>query len=274
VSFEVQAVNAEIKEEAPVHFHLLHAPDHRRIHYAKICPEHGEVPNDEIVEGYEFANGRYVEFGKEELDSLRTTEERALTIDAFVPPGTIDSMYFDGRVYYLMPSGNDANEPYTLLETAMEKMKRWGVGQVVFSGREQLAAVRPNQGVLMMMMLNYDAEVRKPADIKSEITRAHTTPSKLRLAEELVGQWHDEGEFDFSAFRDRYQQKVKRAIEAKEKGEEIAPPEEEEPEVINLMDALKRSVAGATSHEKGQHRHNGRAKTAKRRHTRATRRRA
>src|SRR5947199_7408267 len=84
VSFEVQAMNAEIKENAEVHFHLLHEPDHERIHYAKICPKHGEVPNDEIVEGYEVGNGRYVEFDKEELDELRTTQERALTIDAFV----------------------------------------------------------------------------------------------------------------------------------------------------------------------------------------------
>src|SRR5947207_9806830 len=71
VSFEVQAVNAENKEKADVHFHLLHEPDHQRIHYAKICPRHGEVPNEEIVEGFEYAKGKYVEFDKEELDLLR-----------------------------------------------------------------------------------------------------------------------------------------------------------------------------------------------------------
>src|SRR5438045_5560753 len=71
VSFEVQAVNAEIKENAEVHFHLLHEPDHERIHYTKVCPKHGEVPNDEIIEGYEYAKGKYVEFEKEELDDLR-----------------------------------------------------------------------------------------------------------------------------------------------------------------------------------------------------------
>src|ERR1041384_1498691 len=79
VSFEVQAVNAENKENAEVHFHLLHAPDHERIHYAKMCPKHGEVSNDEIVEGYEVSKGKYVEFEKEELDELRTSLERALT---------------------------------------------------------------------------------------------------------------------------------------------------------------------------------------------------
>src|SRR3954465_10162517 len=86
VSFEVQAVNAENKENAEVHFHLLHEPDHERIHYAKMCPKHGEVPNDEIIEGYEYAKGKYVEFEKEELDVLRSDAEKALSIDAFVSP--------------------------------------------------------------------------------------------------------------------------------------------------------------------------------------------
>src|SRR4051812_43738700 len=86
VSFEVQAVNAEVKENAEVHFHLLHAPDHKRIHYAKVCPVHGEVPNDEIIEGYEYGKGRYVEFNKEELENMRTEREKAFTIDAFISP--------------------------------------------------------------------------------------------------------------------------------------------------------------------------------------------
>src|SRR6201995_4494395 len=168
VSFEVQAVNAENKQNAEVSFPLLHEPDHQRIHYAKMCPKHGEVPNDEIVEGYEVSKGHFVEFEKEELDALRTEEEKALTVDAFVSSEEIDPIYFDGRMYYLIPSGSGANEPYALLQTAMEKKKRWGVGQVVFSGREQLAVVRPLDGVLTMAMLNYDAEIRKPSEIKSE----------------------------------------------------------------------------------------------------------
>src|SRR3954454_485459 len=245
VSFEVQAINAHIRENSEVHFHLIHEPDHKRIHYAKICPEHGEVPNDEIVEGYEYAKGKYVEFEKEELDVLRSDAEKALSIDAFVSPDTIDPIYFDGRMYYLMPSRPDASEPYALLEAAMAKKKRWGVGQVVFSGREQLALIRPMDGLLVMAMLNYDAEIRKPEAIKSEFTRARTTPRKQHLAEDLVTKCQD-NRFEFSSYKDRYQQKVKQAIEAKEKGLPVEPPEEEEPEVINLMEALQRSVAGVS----------------------------
>lgn len=267
VSFEVQAINAEIKENAEVHFHLLHAPDHERIHYAKVCPKHGEVPSDEIVEGYEYAKGKYVEFEKEELDILRTERERALTIDAFIGPKEIDPIYFDGRMYYLIPSGANASEPYALLEAAMAKKQRWGIGQVVFSGREQLALVRPIDGMLSMAMLNYDAEIRKPAEIKTEFTRAHTTARKQRLAEELVDEWH-ERDFDFSEYKDRYRQKVKQAIEAKEKGIELTAPEEEEPEVINLMDALRKSVA-----QVGKNGRSHRAKTAKSKRQQTARRR-
>lgn len=269
VSFEVGAVNAEIKENAEVHFHLLHEPDHQRIHYAKICPKHGEVPNDEIVEGYEYAKGKYVEFEKEELDTLRTEQEKALTIDTFIEPAQIDPIYFDGRMYYLIPSETSSNEPYALLEAAMEKHNCWGIGQVVFSGRQQLATVRPLDGVLAMAMLNYDAEIRKPEDVKSEFTRAHTTPRKLRLAEELIEEWHDKA-FDFGQYKDRYQQRIRQAIEAKEKGVELELPREEEPEVINLMDALRRSVAQAESgHGNG---HVTRRKT-KRRGSKSARRR-
>lgn len=188
VSFEVVARNAEIKENSEVHFHLLHEPDHERIHYTKVCPKHGEVPNDEIVEGYEFAKGKYVEFDKEELDDLRTAREKALTIDAFVSSDEIDPIYFDGRMYYLLPSGSGASEAYCLLAAAMETKGRWGVGQVVFSGREQLAVVRPLDGVLTMAMLNYNAEIRKPAEIKKEFAREAVTARKLKLAEQLVEQ--------------------------------------------------------------------------------------
>ncbi len=242
VSFQVQAINAEAKEKAEIHFHLLHATDHERIHYAKICPKHGEVPNDEIVEGFEYGKGRYVEVEKDELDALRSDSERALTIDAFISPDEIDPLYFDGRMYYLLPAAPNAQEGYALLAAAMQRRQRYGVGQVVFSGREQLALVRSVDGVLVMAMLNYDAEIRKPAEVKSELPRLQTTPRKLKLAEELIRNWDEKG-FNFSAYKDRYRERVSHLLEAKRRGDDVVVPEEEEqPEVINLMDALKRSV--------------------------------
>src|SRR5687767_3366341 len=101
VSFSVQAINARSPEEGDIHFHQLHAPCHNRIRYEKVCPVHGEVDNDDIVLGYEYARGKYVEMDSEELDQLRTEKERSLTIDSFIDPQEIDPIYFDGRMYYL-----------------------------------------------------------------------------------------------------------------------------------------------------------------------------
>jgi DNA end-binding protein Ku len=260
VAFSVQAVNAEIKEQGEIHFHLLHAPDHQRIHFAKMCPKHGEVPQSEIVEGYECGKGRYVEIEKDELDSLRTDREKALTVDTFIATDDVDPLYFDGRMYYLIPDGRDAQEPYTVLEEAMKKQKRWGIGQVVFSGREQLAIVRPFEGLLTMAMLNYNAEIRKPEEFESEIVRPRTTPRKVKLAEDLIRN-RTEKDFDFSDYEDKYRHKVKSLVDAKVQGKKIvAPDEDEEPQVVNLMDALKRSISQTSG---GSHRTNGRSASSK-----------
>jgi DNA end-binding protein Ku len=242
VSFEVQAINAQVREKTEFHFHLLHEPDHERIHYAKVCPRHGEVSNDEIVDGYEYSKGHYVTVEKEEIDQLRTDKERALTIDAFVDPAEIDPLYFDGRMYYLVPSGSESQEAYALVAGAMERQERWAVGQVVFSGKEQLVALRPVDGVLIMAMLNYSDEMRKLSEVKRQLTGLKTTRKKLKLAQELIRNW-EEDKFDLSRYKDRYQERVSAYLEAKSKGEEIEiPEEEEEPEVINLMEALEKSL--------------------------------
>src|ERR1700751_5603160 len=97
VTFTVEAFNAMNRSAGDIHFHQLHAKCHSRIHYQKVCPIHGEVSKDEIVSGYEYEKGKYVEIEPEQLDVLRTHEERTLTIDAFVEPNQIDPVYYDGR---------------------------------------------------------------------------------------------------------------------------------------------------------------------------------
>jgi len=243
VSFPVQAFNAHSPEHGDIHFHQLHATCHRRIHYEKVCPIHGEVSNDEIVSGYEYAKGKYVEIEPEELDALRTETERSLTIDAFVEPDTIDPIYLDGRMYYLAPDGAVAEEPYAVIAEAMEREGRHGVGQVVFSGKDQLALVRPDQGVLHMAMLNYAAEIRRPRDVVAAAKHSHLGGRKVQLAQTLIRSWFTRN-FDFAAYEDRYREKLQELIDAKVEGREIvAPQEEERPEVINLMDALKKSIS-------------------------------
>jgi len=243
VSFPVQAINAFEPRKSDIHFHQLHAECHRRIHYEKVCPVHGQVSSDEIVSGYEYAKGKYIEIDPEELDALRTKKERSLTIDSFVDPDEIDPIYFDGRMYYLVPDGAAGEEPYHVVLEAMQKENCWGVGQVVFSGKDQLVAVRPMDDMLHMAMLNYDEEIRRPADVMAAGKRPRPTGRKVQLAQTLIKNWSND-HFDFAAYDDRYRDKVQELISAKVHGHEIVAPEEEaEPEVVNLMDALKKSLA-------------------------------
>ena len=239
VSFAVQAVNALSKSGGDIHFNQLHAPCHSRIRYKKVCPIHGEVSQDEIVSGYEYERGKYVEFEKDELDELQPENEHTLSIDTFIAPGDIDPIYLDGRMYYLIPNGAEAKEPYVLFREAMKRQKRVGVGRAVMFGRDQLVLVRQIDQLLSMSLLNYDAEIRKPKDLKDDVAEPKLAPRKIELAEKLVQTW-TEDDFDFSTYKDTYQDKLKELVDAKVEGRQIVSPEAkgEEPEVINLMDAL------------------------------------
>jgi DNA end-binding protein Ku len=242
VSFPVQAFNARNAQQSDIHFHQLHAACHRRIRYQKVCPVHGEISNDEIISGYEYRKGKYVEVDAEELDAVRTQAERSLTIDAFVEPDAVDPLYYDGRMYYLAPAGKSAEEPYAIIAQAMEREEKYGVGQVVFSGKDQIALVRTVEGALHMAMLNFDEEIRPPSEVVSLPKQSRVGGRKVQLAQTLVRSWSDSS-FDFTEYDDRYREKLQALIDAKVEGREIEVPEDEEPtEVINLMDALKKSI--------------------------------
>jgi DNA end-binding protein Ku len=146
-------------------------------------------------------------------------------------------------VYYLIPDTAEAQEPYVLFREAMQRQERWGIGHAVMFGRDQLALVRPIDQLLCMSLLNYEAEIRKPKDMEDDVTDPKLAPRKVELAEKLIETWTEE-DFDFSAYKDTYQDKLKEMIEAKVAGREIVAPaaEGEEPEVINLMEALQASV--------------------------------
>lgn len=197
VSFQVHAVNAHHTVQGSVAFHQLHGECHRRIRYQKVCPTHGPVTQDEIVSGYEYSKGHYVEFDPDELDALRTEAERALHIDAFVEPGRIDPLYYDGRMYFLVPAGEEEREPYAILLDAMRRKEVYAVGQIVFSGKEQLVIVRPMRHVLHMALLNYFAEMRHGEDVVGDLPHISASDKKVRLATQLVDSWRDE-DFDIA----------------------------------------------------------------------------
>jgi DNA end-binding protein Ku len=240
ITFPVQAINVVSSEESETHLHQLHDEDHRRIRHEKVCPIHGKVGDGQIVMGYQYKRGKYVVIQPHELDRLRTDAEKALNVDVFIAPEDIDPLYFDGRNYYLLPDDPEAEEPYGVLYLGMERMNRYAVGTILFSGKEQLVLVRPFHDVLVMTMLHYHEELRPPSDFR--LPRAKPSVREVRLAEMLVNAATDR-HFNLSRYEDRDKARLRELIDAKVQGKELpAPVEEEEPHVISFMDALRKSV--------------------------------
>lgn len=245
VTFPVEAFNAVDPARGDIHFHQIHAACHSRIRYQKTCPIHGAVPNDEIVSGYEYQKGKYVELEPSELEALRSESDRALRVEAFVKPDAIDPIYLDGRMYYVLPSEPVSHEPYAVVVEAMQRENRIGVAHLIFSGKDQMVLIRPLEGILHMAMLRFEAEVRPPKSVAAALPKPANIARQLHLAQTLVKEWSQD-QFDFSKYENSHRQKVKEVIEAKVRGHEIVAPAKEKPQkVLNLMDALEQSLKHA-----------------------------
>jgi DNA end-binding protein Ku len=256
--FHVEAINAHSRSGSDIHFHQLHAECHSRIQYEKVCPIHGEVTQEEIVLGYEYGRGKYVEIDPDELDAMRTKQERALRIEEFIELNQLDPIYFDGRMYYLAPAGVYDREPYQLVRRSLEEERLIGIGQVVFSGKEQLAAIAARERVLVMAMLNYAAELRDPKALGVG-NESSIAAKNLRLAKDLIREMTSD-RFRLESYEDHYRERVKELIASKRRGKPITVPSEEEEEpVLNLMEQLQRSL----------HHRNGRAHHRPIKHRRA-----
>jgi DNA end-binding protein Ku len=223
----------------------LHKDCNSRVKYQKVCPEHGELKSDGIVSGYEHQKDQYVVVEPDDLNKLRTNSERSVGIDGFIPVDAIDSRFYAGKAHYLMPDGIAGERPYQLLRDGMQKNEVCAIAQVVMSGREQLVVVRAIDRMLVMFGLHYPAKVRKIEDYQDGIEEIEFKPEEIALTDTLIGA-SKIAEFDFSTYTDTYVQKLKKLIEMKVAGEEIVQaPDHEEPKILNLMDALKKSVAEA-----------------------------
>ncbi len=251
VSVPVKAYTASASGGGEIHLNQLHNECHSRIQYKKTCPIHGEVSNDDIVSGYEYAKGQYVVVDTDELDKLRTEDDKAINIQVFVPPEAIDPVYFSGRTYYLLPDGPVGTKPYAVLLKAMVEENRYAVAQVVFHGKEQLVLVRPLDNLFAMTILDYESQITKPSTFQEEAPSQDAAPDELKLAKTLI-EASSTDDFELSAYRDVYTEKLTQLIEAKVAGKEIvAAPAQEHAHVINLMDALQKSVAQLKETKKG-----------------------
>ncbi len=245
VSVPVKAYTATVSGGGEIHLNQLHKECHSRINYKKTCPIHGEVPNDDIVSGYEYSKGQYVVVDPDELEKLRTADDKAIKIDAFIAPAELDPMYQSGRTYYLVPDGPVGLKPYAVLHQGMIEMERLAIAQVVLHGKEQVVLVRPIDGVLGMTVLSHDAQITKPSAFESEAPKQDASEEEMKLIKTLIDA-STRKHFDFADYKDTYTEKLSKLIEAKVAGEElVAAPAQEQAQIINLMDALKQSVAMA-----------------------------
>ena len=183
----------------------------------------------------------------EEIDRLKLEAKRTLDLVQFVDADEVDPIWFDNP-YYLVPDGELAEEAYGVLRDALRRTKKYGLGQLVMRGREYIACLKPCGNGMMLETLRFADEVRESAPYFADVEEISPDKEMLELAEELIER--KTAPFDPDKFHDQYTEAVRELIEAKRKHQKpVAVEEEEMPargaEVIDLVDALKRSVRGA-----------------------------
>jgi DNA end-binding protein Ku len=227
-----------------VRFHQLSSKTGVRIRQKRVDPSTDEeVPYDDIVKGYEITPERYVMIEPEELEALDPKATKTIDIEAFVDLSEIDPIYYD-HSYYLAPSAGGA-KAYKLLLEAMQEEGKVGIGKVVLRSKQQLAALRPGEDVLMLTTMLWGDEVLSPdrVDELDSVAEAEASQRELKMAEQLIESLSTD--FDPTNFKDEYRERVLDLIERKAAGEEIAvQPQAEEPEAApDLMAALEASLA-------------------------------
>lgn len=246
VTVPVQAFNAQEPGEQGVTLHRLHGKCHSRIRNKMVCPIHGEVTQDEIVSGYEFAPNQYVIIDKEEIDDL-VPDAKGIEISTFIPPAAVDPLYYDGRTYYLAPEGATGASPYALLCEAMREENRWALAEAVLWGRNRQMIIRPVDKVLVMSFMQFGSQIRKPM----EIPDAKVKPAEVKLARRLVAESTEE-RVNWEKRHDEQGDALHKLIKAKIAGKKIVAEEPDEPRpVINIMDALTKSLRRDTRRSKG-----------------------
>lgn len=227
-----------------VRFHQLHDKDGVRIQQRRVCPADGEeVPYEHVVKGFEIAPDRYVVVKQEELDALDPRHTKTIDIEAFVELAEIDPVYYD-NAYHLAPATGGA-KAYALLLSAMERAGKVAIGRFVLRTRQQICALRPAGGVLMLSTMLFGDEVNAPErlDELEGLDEVEATKAEVAMAQQLIDSLTTP--FDPSAFRDEYRERVLELIERKAAGEEIAvqPAPAAPAAVPDLMAALEASVA-------------------------------
>jgi DNA end-binding protein Ku len=230
-------------QRSDIAFRTLHRECGTPIKQKRWCPTHErDVEADELVKGWEVVKGEYVMVEDSDLESVALQRSQSIEILRFVKLDDVDPVYFD-RTYYLAPASSPAQRrPYVLLLRAMEETGMAAIGKFVLWGKENLCLIRAQGESLMLETLFFAEDVRSRSEIEEAVGDTDVKDAELELARQVIGSL--EGEFDATDFENEYRTELRQMLEAKLEGQEIARPAPvEETPVIDLMDALRRSVA-------------------------------
>jgi DNA end-binding protein Ku len=228
-------------EREKISFHQLNKETGNRVRYRKIDAETGdEVSQDNIVKGYEVAKGEYIELDPEELEAVAIESKHTLEIEEFVPKKDIDELYLRDP-YYIVPDGEVGQQAFAVIRDAIRKEDMVALGKVVFTTREHIIALEPRENGMVGTTLRYPYEVRQSKDYFDTIENEKVPRDMLELAVHIVET--KKGKFEPEKFEDEYENALKELLRKKQKGERIERPKEpSRTNVVNLMDALRRSV--------------------------------
>jgi DNA end-binding protein Ku len=230
-------------ESEKVSFNQLNRKTGHRIKYPKVDADTGEeVANEDIVKGYKVDTDTFIEVTKDELENVALESTRTIDIDEFVDRSEIDPRYLI-RPYYLRPDGKVGHDAFAVIRETIREMDKVAIGRVVLTNREHIIALEPLDKGLMGTLLRYPYEVRDPAEYFDEIQDVKVTKDMLDLARHIVDQ--KSGNFEPEKFEDQYETALVDLINQKRAGKPITPKERPRGEnVVDLMEALRRSVGG------------------------------
>ncbi len=246
------ALYSATERSADIHFNMINPKTNNRIRMQAVDAGTGRaVDRGDLVRGFQVSKNKYVLLDKEELDAVRLESTRILDIEEFVDADDIDRIYWD-EPYYLGPAGKTGIEAFAVIRAAMEKQKKVALGRVVMHQRERICALEPrDKGILLTTLRTHD-EIRATSEV---FDRSLPKPDSkmLQIAEKIVEQ--QQAKFDPRHFKDRYEDALRALIARKKKGQPVVAeaPEEKEDKVVDLMEALRKSLeGGGGSREKAE----------------------
>ncbi|MBV8393392.1 MAG: Ku protein [Alphaproteobacteria bacterium] len=237
------ALYTATERTSEVHFHMINPETNNRIRMQTVDAGTGEPVNrSDLVRGFEVSKNKYVLVDKEELDAVKLESTRTIDIEEFVDMDQIDRIYWD-EPYYLAPAGKTGIEAFAVIREAMDKQGKVALGRLVMHQRERVCALEAREGGILLTTLRTHDEIRS-SDAVFDQNLPKADPKMLQIAEKIIEQ--QGAEFDPTEFKDRYEDALRDLIERKKKGETVTAeaPEEGEEKVVDLMEALRRSLKG------------------------------